>query len=188
MKRSALLALLVVAVAPGLEAQAAAVFPEQPLEANRANVRDAIYVLRDTLQPVIATIARLERDFRRTSPHLMSSRARELAESCTAAGRNIAPTRAVVSKTRVDSKLKRVQHLRLQGGLDSLALTMTRCSTEFAEMGKPGKGEEVRGYGNRRAQPIRAQIFSYESAVDGFFRAMEIPHRPLGARPDPLAR
>lgn len=187
MKRFALPALLVLAIAPGLQAQAAAVFPDQPLEANRATVRDAVYVLRDTLQPVIATIARLERDFRRTSPQLMSSRARELAASCTAAGRNIAPARGAVVKTKVDSKLKRAQQVRLQAALDSLALSMTRCSTEFAEMSKPGKGEEVRGYGNRRAQPVRAEILSYESAVDGFFRAMAIPHRPLGARPDPLA-
>jgi len=61
------------------------------------------------------------------------------------------------------------------------------CRTEFERLGSRGNGEEVRGYGNRRAQPVRAEIMHYESAVDGFFRALEIPNRPLGARPDPLA-
>lgn len=193
MKRIVLITLLAAAAVSPLSAQAAAIFPEQPLEPNRARVRDAVYVLRDTLQPVIATIARLQRDFRKSSPQLMSSRARELVTYCAAAERNVAPVQTVVVKTKVvgktatQTRLKRAQHARLQRQLDSLDLTLTRCSTEFTRLSQPGNAEEMRGYGSRRAQPVREGILKYEDAVDGFFRSMEIPNRPLGAGPIPLA-
>jgi hypothetical protein len=188
MKRFVLTALLAIAAAPALHAQAALVLPEQPLDSNRAGARDAIYVLRDTLQPVIAAIARLERDFRTTSVQSLTSRARDLGHACAAAERNVAPVREVVGRTSTGSNLQRREQVRLGEGLTSLETMMGTCRTEFERLGKRGNGEEVRGYGNRRAQPVRAEILRYESAVDGFFRAMEIPNRPLGARPDPLAQ
>jgi hypothetical protein len=188
MKPLVLTALLAIAAAPALSAQAALVLPEQPLDSNRETARAAIYVLRDSLHPVIAAIARLERDFRSTSPQALTSRARELQGACTAAERNVAPVREVVRTTAVGSKLQRREQVRLETSLGTLATELGACRTEFEKLAKPGNGEEVRGYGNRRAQPVRAGIMSYESAVDGFFRAMDIPSRPLGARPDPLAQ
>ena len=188
MKRFALTALLAIAAVPAVHAQAALVLPDQPLDSNRAVARDAIYVLRDSLHPVIAAIARLERDFRTTSVQSLTSRARELGHACTAAGRNVAPVRTVVAATSTASKLQRREQVRLEEALGSLAGVLGSCRAEFDRLGTRGNGEEVRGYGNRRAQPVRAEILRYESAVDGFFRAMDIPNRPLGARPDPLAR
>ena len=193
MKRFALIILLAAVVGSPLSAQATVIYPEQPLEPNRARVRDAVYILRDTLQPVLASIASLERDFRKTSPQLMTSRARTLVIHCAAAARNVAPTRAVVVETRVagksavETRLKQAQHTRLQAQLDSLELSLTRCVTVFTRLSRPENAEEMRGYGNRRAQPLRKGILAYDEAVDGFFRAMEIPHRPLGAGPAPLA-
>ena len=188
MKRFVLTALLAIAAAPALQAQAALVLPDQPLDSNRAAARDAIYVLRDSLYPVIAGIARLERDFRTTSAQSLTSRARELNSACAAAERNVAPVRKVVGATSTASKLQRREQVRLDEALGSLSGVLGYCRTEFERLGTRGNGEEVRGYGNRRAQPVRAGIMQYESVVDGFFRALEIPNRPLGARPDPLAR
>ena len=188
MKRFVLTTLLAIAAAPALDAQAALVLPEQPLDSNRAAARDAIYVLRDSLQTVIAAIARLERDFRSTSVQSLTSRARELHGSCAAAERNVAPVRKVVGATATASKLQRREQVHLDAALGSLAGVLETCRTEFERLGTRGNGEEVRGYGNRRARPVRAEIMRYESAADGFFRALEIPNRPLGARPDPLAQ
>ena len=188
MKRFVLTALLAIAAAPALQAQAALVLPDQPLDSNRAAARDAIYVLRDSLYSVIAGIARLERDFRTTSAQSLTSRARELTSACAAAERNVAPVRKVIGATSTASKLQRREQVRLHEALGSLSGVLGGCRTEFERLGTRGNGEEVRGYGNRRAQPVRAEIMRYESAVDGFFRALEIPNRPLGARPDPLAR
>jgi hypothetical protein len=188
MKRFILTALLAIAAVPALHAQAALVLPDQPLDSNRAAARDAIYVLRDSLHSVIAAIARLERDFRGTSVQSLTSRARELHGACAAAERNVAPVRKVVGATSTASKLQEREKVRLDKELGSLSGVLNNCRTEFERLGTRGNGEEVRGYGNRRAQPVRAGIMQYESVVDGFFRALEIPNRPLGARPDPLAR
>jgi len=188
MKRFALTVLLAIAAAPALHAQAALVLPDQPLDSNRAGARDAIYVLRDSLHPVIAAIARLERDFRTTSTQSLTTRARDLGTACAAAERNVARTQTVVGATATGSKLQRNEQRRLETALGSLSKQLASCRTEFERLGQRGNGEEVRGYGNRRAQPIRAEILRYESVVDGFFRAMDIPNRPLGARPDPLAQ
>jgi hypothetical protein len=188
MKRFVLTALLAIAAVPALDAQAALVLPDQPLDSNRAAARDGIYVLRDSLYAVIAGIARLERDFRTTSTQSLTSRARELHSACAAAERNVAPVRKVVGATNTASKLQDREKVRLGKALGSLGGVLGECSAEFERLGTRGNGEEVRGYGNRRAQPVRAEIMRYETAVDGFFRALEIPNRPLGARPDPLAQ
>lgn len=188
MKRFVLTALLAIAAVPALHAQAALVLPDQPLDSNRAAARDAIYVLRDSLHTVIAGIARLGRDFRTTSVQSLTSRARELHSACAAAERNVAPVRKVVGATGTTSKLQRREQVHLDEALGSLSGVLGECRTEFERLGTRGNGEEVRGYGNRRAEPVRAEIMRYESAVDGFFRALEIPNRPLGARPDPLAQ
>jgi hypothetical protein len=188
MKRFVLTALLASAAAPVVHAQAALVLPEQPLDSNRAAVRDALYVLRDTLHPVIAAVAWLERDFRATSVQALTSRARDLGQACAAAERNVPSTLAAVTRTTTHAKFPRRSQVTLEASLGTLARELASCKAEFSKLGTRGNGEEVRGYGNRRAQPIRAEILRYESAVDGFFRALEIPNRPLGARPDPLAR
>ena len=71
--------------------------------------------------------------------------------------------------------------------MDSLRTALSQCRTVFGEMAEPGKGEEVRGYGNRRAEPILRALGDYDSAARDFFRAWRIDVRPVGARPSPMA-
>ena len=68
-----------------------------------------------------------------------------------------------------------------------LAGVMARCSTEFGAMAQAGKAEEVRGYGNRRAEPILKTLEDYDFTAESFFATWGIEVRPLGARPNPLA-
>jgi len=187
MRRFAVVALLIIGSTPALAAQAAMVLPEKTLDAERGRLRDSVYVMRDTLSEVSASIARLQRDFRTASAPVLVSRARTLASDCAAARRRIPATRAAIAGAPIRSKFALDQQKRTATELARLETELDRCLREFGELSMPTKGEEVRGYGNRKAAPLQAQIRKYDAAIAGLFSVLEIPHRPLGARRNPLA-
>jgi hypothetical protein len=187
MKRLALLTFCLLAPAASLEAQAAMVLPDKPLPPELARVQDAAYVLRDTLFAVTSAAARLNRDFRRTSDASLVSRAREINLACASVERNIGTPRTVLTETPTDSRLQEREKKRLLAAFDDLARAAAACTARFETLATAGKGDEIRGYGNRDAGTMVSEVRKYESALDGYFRAMRIPNRPRGARPNPLA-
>ena len=187
MNRNVLLAVLTVATAGSLEAQAAVVLPDRPLPPAHARIQDAAYVLRDTLFAVTGAAARLTRDFRQTSDAALVSRAREMAAACDAAARNIDAPRSVLAETPAETDLQEREKKRLLTAYTQLSSAIGDCIEEFGPLTEPGKGEEIRGYGNRRASDVVREIRRYERALDGYFRAMRIPNRPRGTGPNPLA-
>lgn len=187
MTRTTFFTLCLVASAASLQAQATVVLPDKPLPPEHARMQDAAYVLRDTLYAVTSAAARLHRDFRATSSASLTSRARELKLACGAVERNIANPRMVLTETPTDSRYREREKKRLLGAYDDLARAAATCATRFTTLAEAGKGEEVRGYGNRDASAMVSEIRKYENALDGFFRAMNIPNRPRGARQNPLA-
>ena len=187
MKRLALLTFCLLAPAASLEAQATMVLPDKPLPPELARVQDAAYVLRDTLFAVTSAAARLNRDFQQTSGASLVSRAREINLACAAVTRNIDTPRKVLGETAAGTRLQERERKRLLGAFDELAGAAAACESRFEALAAAGKGEEVRGYGNRDARTMVDEIRKYESALDAYFRAMNIPNRPRGARPNPLA-
>ncbi|MGE5926911.1 MAG: hypothetical protein ACM357_06135 [Gemmatimonadota bacterium] len=187
MKRTTFLVLCLLVPAASLRAQATMVLPDKPLPPEHARIQDAAYVLRDTLFAVTSAAARLNRDFRQTSDASLVSRAREIALACGAVERNIPAPRQVLTETATDSRFREREKGRLLAAFDDLARAASACTSRFDELSVAGKGEDVRGYGNRDAGLMVAEIREYERALDAFFRAMKIPNRPRGARPNPLA-
>ena len=187
MRRFALAGLILLGSAPTLSAQAAVLSPEKSLGAERTRLRDTVYVMRDSLAEVSAAVARLGRDFRGASPQVLASRARTLASDCRAARRLVPSTRAMIASAPISTKPGQDQQKRAADELSRLESELDRCVQEFEAVSTPEKGEEVRGYGNRKAAPILAQIRRYDAAIAGLFRVLAIPHRPLGARENPLA-
>jgi hypothetical protein len=187
MKRTAFITLCLIASAGSLDAQATMVLPDKPLPPAHARMRDAAYVLRDTLFAVTSAAARLNRDFRQTSDASLVSRAREMSLACGAVERNIADPRAAITGTATDSRFREREKQRLLAAFTDLARAAATCTSRFASLSEAGQGEEVRGYGNRDAAAMVSEIRKYEGALDGFFRSMNIPNRPRGARPNPLA-
>lgn len=187
MKRILFVTLVALASAASLEAQATMVLPDKPLPPELERVQDAAYVLRDTLFGVTGAAARLHRDFRTTSAASLISRAREIAVACAAVERNIGTPREVLTGTATDTRLREREKQRLLGAFDELAGAAATCTSRFASLADSGKGDEIRGYGNRDASAMVDEIRDYERALDGYFRAMNIPNRPRGARPNPLA-
>jgi hypothetical protein len=186
MKRILLTLAVLVAGSVTLHAQAV-VTPAAPLDAARTRVRDALLVLRDSLMTVNGAAARLQRDFRKASPALLSARARDVSSACARSARTIPATRQVVAAAQATNPVPVRSRTELVRSLDSLAGVMTRCSTEFGAMAQAGKAEEVRGYGNRRAEPILKTLEDYDFTAESFFATWGIEVRPLGARPNPLA-
>jgi hypothetical protein len=182
-----LLLLFSLATAPiALNAQTV-VRPAGPLAAAHVPVRDAMLVLRDSLMTVNGAAARLQRDFRQTSDAALTWRAREIANACARSVRTVVPTRKALAAADARDRARMNTRAAVLRALDSLSVEMTRCSNEFGAMALPGKGEEVRGYGNRRAEPILKALYDYDATATRFFKAWGMDVRPLGARPDPLA-
>jgi hypothetical protein len=186
MKLASLLLVLSVVAAP-LSAQATVILPEKALAPELEAVRVSLYEMRDSLSMVTASIASLRQDLRRSSAAAMSSRSRHLARSCASALPVVATTRAsVVAAKPADWRQEQAQ-LRLLAGLDSLPRLLQACDSTFAEMGKSGNGEAVRGYANAKAAPLNERVNGYNAVSRGFFRAYRIEYRPAGVRHNPLA-
>ena len=186
MKLVSLLLLLSVVAAP-LSAQATVIMPEKPLAPELEAVRASLYEMRDSLAVVNAAVANLRQDLRRSSAAAMASRARQLAKSCAAAIPVVATTRASLVAVKPADWHQEQAQLRVLAGLDSLPRLLQACDSTFTAMGKPGNGEEVRGYGNAKAAPLSDRVNGYNAVSRGFFRAFRIDYRPAGARYNPLA-
>jgi hypothetical protein len=161
--------------------------PDPPLDSARAVVRDALLILRDSLNTIDGAAARLQRDFPEASGPSLLSRARVMREACARSERTVAPARKAV----VDARLLEPRRIKnrgdLLGAMDHLRRALARCEQDFAAMSRPGQGETVRGYGNDRAIRVQSALRKYENALRGFLGVMGIKVTPLGAPPRPSA-
>ena len=179
-------ALLAVVGSQPLAAQTV-VRPAAPLDSARAELRDALVVLRDSLITIDGAAARLQRDFRTASAPSLISRARIIRDACARSLRTVPPTRAALQAANL-SHPKRLQLRReLVVAMDTLKGVLRYCETEFSDMSKPGQAEVVRGYGNDHAGRVLAGIRSYERTLRGFLQVMGIRMLPIGAHGRPSA-
>jgi len=112
------LVLLLLLSAGSLAAQTV-VRPDPPLDAERLKVRDAVLVLRDSLNSIDAAAARLQRDFRTASGASLVSRARVMREACARSARTIPPTRQVVAAAPASNENRMKRRDELARGLES---------------------------------------------------------------------
>ena len=157
--------------------------PDPPLDSARAAVRDALLILRDSLNTIDGAAARLQRDFRQASGPSLLSRARVMREACARSERTVAPTRKAVLEVRPLNRPRLEHRSELVGAMDHLSGALARCEKDFAAMSRPGQGETVRGYGNDRAIRVQSAMRKYENALRGFLGVMGIKITPLGANP-----
>jgi hypothetical protein len=170
----------------GLGAQTV-VRPGPPLDSAQVTLRGALVSLRDSLSSIDAAAGRLQRDYRASSVASLLSRAIMMRDACARSSRTVPPTKAVVAAARASTDLRRKRQRELVQALDELRRVLTRCEEDFGAMGKPGQGEQVRGYGNDRAGRIQAAIRKYSRVAGGFLAAMGIKVVPLGAENRALA-
>ena len=157
--------------------------PDPALDPARAAVRDALLILRDSLNTIDGAAARLQRDFRHASGPSLLSRARVMREACARSVRTVPPTRKAVLEAKLLDP-RRVQHRsELVGAIDRLSASLAKCEQEFAAMSRPGQAESVRGYGNDRAVRVQSALRRYENALRGFLGSMGIRVTPMGGNP-----
>ncbi|HET9602876.1 MAG TPA: hypothetical protein VFO96_01200 [Gemmatimonadales bacterium] len=186
LSRSAVLMLLVAAAPSMAAAQATVIRPDRALSPDEIELRSAMYQLRDTLAMVSGWASRMQRDFRQTSPAALVSRAREIALSCQAALRNVPVAEREVRTHAMKTRLETAQQQQFLKVYVKLRAELADCSKTFSAMAQPGKGEELRGYGNAWLESLREALQHYSREADDFFSALRIPNRPLGAGPNPL--
>lgn len=179
------LVLLLVGIHPA-SAQATVVRPDRKLTSDEVALRSAIYQLRDTLAMLSGSASRMGRDFQQTSGAALISRARQITVWCEASARNIPQAADEVRGHPMRNRLESDQQERLLGSYLQLNKALKECSSTFGAMSQPGKGEEIRNYGNARLETLQSAIKSYGRAADDFFSALRIPNRPLGAGANPF--
>jgi hypothetical protein len=182
MSRAVLLALFML-LGRNLMAQGAVVVPDPPLDSARATLRDALLVLRDSLNSIDAAAARLQRDNRQASPASLLSRARVMRDACARSARALPEAKAAVIRAEASNDVRVKRQGELVQALDLLRDALKRCETEFTNMSQPGQGERVRGYGNDRALRVQTALRRYDRAAGGFLAAMGIKVVPLGSDP-----
>jgi hypothetical protein len=171
---------------PNLAAQTV-VRPEAPLDSARSSLRAALLVLRDSLGSIDAAAGRLQRDYRQASGASLVSRARVMSDACARSVRTVPPTRQAVIAFETPNDMRAKRRRELVNALGQLHDALARCQSSFGAMGKPGQGEQVRGYGNDRAVRVQAALRKYERVAGEFLSAMGIKVTPRGASPRPLA-
>ena len=164
MKRFDLLLVVFLAGAPALSAQALRPAPAEAVDATHARVRDALVMLRDTLNLVDAAVGRMQRDVARSSDAVLVSRSRTLRDRC----QRGAVTASSVGRTATEAGLPspdpKRRLVQLRSALDSLQAALTECEKVFGEMSAAPKAEELRGYAVSRALKAQSAIRRYESA------------------------
>ena len=176
-----LLILLVSAWTSGLNAQGTVVLPEAPLDSARAALRDDLFTFRDSLSTIDAAAARLHRDYRQASEAVLRSRAQVMTEACTRSMRNVPLARRAVHVSVASNDARRQTRRELLGALDRLNRVLTRCQTQFGGLSQPGRGEEVRSYGNDWAIRIQSGLREYERVLARYLSAMGIRPQPAGS-------
>jgi hypothetical protein len=161
--------------------------PDPPLDSARAAVRDALLILRDSLNTIDAAAARLQRDFRQASGPSLLSRARVMHEACAHSKQTVPPTRRVMLDAQLSDPARLKRRKELVEAMDQLAKALARCELDFAAMSKPGEAETVRGYGNDRAIKAQSALRNYEAALRRFLAAMGIKVSPMGSETRPAA-
>jgi hypothetical protein len=160
--------------APHLGAQGTVVLPEAPLDSARAALRDELVTFRDSLGTIDAAAARLHRDYRQASSAVLRSRARLMTDACARSVRGLPRARRAVQGSQASDAARRGTRKQLLQAMDRLGGVLAGCETEFGALSGPGKGEEVRGYGNHRAIRIQSALREYERVLARYLHAMGI--------------
>lgn len=186
MSRCALLLVAGLLFVPGLAAQTV-MRPQPPLDSARAALRDALLVLRDSLNTIDGAAARLQRDYRQASGASLLSRARVMRDACARSVRTVGPTKQAVQAAKLSEPRRVKRRGQLIGAMNQLNGVLARCESQFASMSRRGEAETVRGYANDRAIRVQSAIRKYEQAVREFLGVMGIRVTPLGSTPRPSA-
>lgn len=189
MKRVLIIAgFLVWLASPRLQAQTAAlpkdagvpnVYTPEKLSPERRQARDAVSTLRDSVSAAGGALAKLSADINTTSLQVLESRASTVVDRCAAADRQRAKSAEELATAQLTTPGELKAQKDMVAEMNSLKKTLDSCAATYQPLAKPGKGQEVRDYGNARARPIIAGLQKYEQSLKPFATDMKVQFRPL---------
>jgi len=170
--------LLVLAACAGLLAtplQAQTVLKQAPaLDSPRATIRDAVIVLRDSLNLVDASIARLERDFDRSSDASIRSHAARLGQACARGERNVQPVQEAVRTSALPSPDKNQQRPAFQKALTELSEVLGRCRVDYGDLSRPGHEQELKAWALNKSAKVSSAVRRYEIALQAYLASLSL--------------
>lgn len=186
MNRTLLLVTLALAGASPLAGQQM-VTKQAKLSAGQDQAQRAVMLFRDSVVAAQAALSNLERDYQKASPANLESRAATIARRCSGALRTLPTARHLLATAEATTPEQERGRDDMLKAMDRTKPVLGDCQRAFEPLGQQGKGEEVRGYGNQRAKPIKKGLSQFEGSVPPFSRAMGLDlHTVLRAGKSPV--
>jgi hypothetical protein len=169
-------ALLIAAATQGLRAQTV-VTPPRQLDSTQARLRDALYLLRDSLLPVRAASVRMPLD--QPSGAVLRSRSRVLADRCDRAHRFLPSVQVQVKSYSPPTKPAGTGRDRLLATLRRLDDNLVSCTTTFSDLVRPEQAAQLRDFGAERSRGVAGAVDDYETTLrDAFPMVFGIRYMP----------
>ena len=180
----ALASLLLVAAAPSARAQ---VVVPTTLTVEQQAALEAIRDLRDSVTVAKSLLAGLQRDIDQKPGSALEEQARRIAAQCSVAERQRVNSRASLAAQVFPGADATTGQKKMIASMDRLKKPLATCGTTYLPLSKPGKGEEMRGYGVSRSKPVVAGFSDFEKTVVSLAKQMKLPVRDvLRAGPSPV--
>jgi len=147
--------------------------PEKPLAPGQVEARDAMVMLRDSLNSVTAAGARLVRGVGPTSSTAwLQARARSLATACTRSRTTMVTVRPVVEGGKGTSQVQLNSRKNLLASMTALDTSLTACEKTWKARSSAADATPIREQGpsevvslNNQAQAFDTKLAAYASAL-----------------------
>ena len=153
--------------------------PDPPLSAPQARLRDAAAVVRDSITQVDGAMARLERDFDRTSGASLRSRASVLGQACARLGRSLLQLEAAFEETGLPAPDPRGRRPMFDKALEDVAQAAAQCRGHFTELSAPGREKDLREWAHHYSAKLYGSLRSFETSLQEYLAASGIRLRPV---------
>lgn len=148
---------------------------------------EAIRDLRDSVVLANSLLAGLTRDINQKPASALEEQARRIAAQCSVAERQRVNSRTKLAAQKFSGADATSGQKRMIANMDRLKQPLAECNTTYLPLSKPGKGEEMRGYGISRSKPVVAGFTDFEKSVVALAKEMQLPVRDvLRAGPSPV--
>jgi hypothetical protein len=174
-----LFALALAGAAPAAAQQPIMKSGPKVLSPDQAQAQQGIILLRDSVVAAKMALAQLQRDYAAAGDRTLEGWAGQIVSSCGAAERTAPVARQLVAAgSFVPAQMERGQRDML-AAIDRTRATLAECRDTFSPLAQPGKGEQIRGYGNATAKPLIKKLDKFDQAVHNAVRALELDIREV---------
>lgn len=183
MRASSIVAPLLLVAGP---LQAQMVVTNDTLDTPRREVLEALVVVRDSLRPIEAAAAQLQRGSATASSELLFSRGRILLKACRTSLETLPAARAEVARGEWPQEIQVQRQRELMHEFSRLEHALAKCDTTWTRLATPEQAHDIPTVGLAHAQEITADIHRYQNSVGSFLKPLGIRLEPIGAGPGVL--